>query len=77
MTQKVIKVGSSAAVTIPKSIREAMGVSVGDRVEIGFNKKTKQLTISPRGTEIDSEIIEWTDSFIERYREDLEALADK
>ena len=47
MTQKVLKVGSSAAVTIPKKSLEELGLKVGDRVAVEIDKKSKAVIIKP------------------------------
>jgi len=76
MTQKVLKVGSSAAVTIPKKSLEELGLKVGDRVAVEIDKKSKAVIIKPL-VKVDKELIDWTNKFIDRYRPALEALAKK
>jgi len=76
MTQKVLKVGSSAAVTIPKRSLEELGLKPGDRVTVEVDRKHKAVTIKPSYTP-DAEVIAWTRKFIKRYRSALEALAEK
>ena len=77
MTQKVLKVGSSAAVTIPKKSLEELGLKIGDRVSITVDKKSRNVLIEPAIKEVDKELLEWTKKFIKRYRPALEALAHK
>ncbi len=79
MTQKVLKVGSSAAVTIPKKSLEELGLKIGDRVSVEVDKKKRIVSIEPLGklSKEDSKIVKLTMSFIQRYRKDLEALARK
>lgn len=69
MTQKVIKIGSSMGVIIPKSELKKLNVTAGDEVEITVKKPTKTV-ISP-------ELHRWTEKFIEEYRPALDALAKK
>lgn len=45
MTQKVLKVGSSAAVTIPKRSLGELGLKIGDQVTVEIEKKTKSVHI--------------------------------
>ncbi|MSR71283.1 MAG: AbrB/MazE/SpoVT family DNA-binding domain-containing protein [Candidatus Taylorbacteria bacterium] len=68
MIQKVIKIGSSAGVTIPKRTMEELGIAIGDEVSI---------KISHVENKISSELIDWTDRFIKTYRKDLEKLAQE
>ena len=68
MTQKVIRIGSSAGVTIPKEKLEELGLKIGDRVEISVRPVSKP-------SQGDREVLQWTVHFIERYRTALEALA--
>ena len=77
MTQKVIKVGDSAAVIIPKKSLKELGLHFGDNVSVEVDKKHRRVSIEPAIKEIDKEILRWTKKFIERYRPALEALAKK
>lgn len=76
MTQKVLKVGSSAAVTIPKKSLEELGLKPGDAVIVGIDKKRRAVVIEP-AVKVDQELLDWTKRFIEKYRPALEALAKK
>lgn len=79
MAQKVLKVGKSAAVTIPKEILEEMRLKAGDEVIVEFDKKKRSMTIRPdeATSARQQKIAELTHNFIERYRKDLEELAKK
>ncbi len=74
MTQKVLRVGSSAAVTIPKQSLAELGLKVGDSVRVAVDTKQKIVTIHATPV-VDRELIDWTDQFIKRYRSALDALA--
>lgn len=76
MTQKVIKVGTSLAVTIPKKSIKDLGFKAGDSVNVEINSKQKTMLIKAENA-VKNEIVEWTDSFIKRYNKALKALADK
>ena len=76
MLQKILKVGSSAAVTIPKKALEELGLSVGDLVQVSVSAGTRKISIEPP-VMVDKELIEWTNEFIKKYRPALEALAKK
>lgn len=76
MTQKVLKVGSSAAVTIPKKSLEELGLKLGDPVSVEIDKKRRAFIIEP-AAKVDDELVRWTKRFIETYRPALEALAKK
>lgn len=79
MTQKVLRVGSSAAVTIPKDILREIGVRIGDSIALRFDKtkKTVVIELPERNTQEDQRIARLTLNFIKRYRKDLETLARK
>ncbi len=72
MQRKLIKVGTSAAVLIPKSVMDEQGVKIGDMVEIEMSEKTS----ASAKMKIDPKIIQWTDEFIKEYRPLLEKLAN-
>ncbi len=76
MTQKLLKVGSSAAVTIPKKSLKELGLKIGDEVRVNVNTSEKTVLIEPV-QKVSRELITWTDSFIKRYRPALRALARK
>lgn len=77
MTQKVLKVGSSAAVTIPKKSLEELGLRPGDRVSVKIDRKLQRVSIEPAVKGVNKELLDWTRKFIERYRPALEALAKR
>lgn len=78
MSQKVIKVGSSMAVTIPKETANELGITLGQKVRLEVDKKRLAFTyVTQRSARPRQELIEWTDRFIKRYRPMLEALAKK
>ena len=79
MTRKLLKVGSSAAVTIPKKSLKELGLKIGDAVEVDVNPRRKTVSIRPaiQPSHKDEKIARLTVDFIQRYRRDLEALAKK
>lgn len=79
MTQKVLKVGSSAAVIIPKKSLEELGMKVGDRIRVEVDRRRRTVLLRPEVnlTSADEKIARLTFNFIQRYRKDLEALARK
>lgn len=76
MTRKIIKIGDSAGVTIPKSIIEKLGLEIGEEVEVR-DEGEKVVLEKPQSNTVDKELLDWTDEFIGTHREALEALADK
>ena len=77
MTQKIIRVGTSNAVVLPKSELKRLGLKTGDLLSVGFNSKKKIFEIEPLTPEINTETLDWTRKFIKKYRPALEALAKK
>lgn len=77
MVQKVIKVGSSAAITLSKQVIKDLGLAVGDSVRTAIDRRRRRLYVEPAGVQASDETREWTQRFIERYRPALEALAKK
>ncbi len=75
MTQKVLKVGTSAAVTIPKESLKELGLKVGDSVRLEVDAKRRVVRIEPVMPQVNREFLEWTDAFIKQYRKALDALA--
>lgn len=79
MTQKLIKIGDSAGVTIPKKSLKDLGLEIGDDVEVTVDPRRKVVSIKPADelSPEDAKIAKLTLRFIDRYRKDLEALAQK
>ncbi len=79
MTQKLLRVGTSAAVTIPKKSLKELGLKIGDEITVRVDRDKKTVTIepitslSPQG----KRVAELTLNFIRRYRKDLKALSQK
>jgi len=71
MQRKLIKVGTSAAVLIPKSLMDEQGMKIGDMIDIDVSKKGKATVKSV----IDPKVTQWTDEFIEEYKPLLKKLA--
>ena len=67
MIQKIIRVGNSVAVVIPKKVLEEKRIKVGDSVNVSVN---------PIFT-VDREIHDLTQKLIKQYRPALEELASK
>lgn len=74
MTQKVIQVGTSAAVIIPKESLKELGMKVGDRVQVEIRAEDKTVMVRPLAV-VDQELVAWTKGFIQKYHHALEALA--
>ncbi|MDO8492315.1 MAG: AbrB/MazE/SpoVT family DNA-binding domain-containing protein [bacterium] len=85
MIQKVLKVGSSVAVTIPKNALLGLGIKAGDNVNLTVNEKTREVSFRPvvkrpkikNSDNHQEKIAALTLNFINRYRSDLESLAGK
>lgn len=84
MLQKIVQVGNSAAVIIPKSLLEEIGLDVGDRIVIKTVRKPLKVEIVPerkdllsRGSGITKSFARSVDQFIQKYRPALEELAKR
>lgn len=79
MTQKVLRVGTSAAVTIPKKSLAELGLKIGDTVTVDINHATRVVSIHPAKKDLDrrNKITKLTLNFINRYRDDIEKLASE
>ena len=77
MTQKVLKVGDSLAVTIPKKSAEEIGLKAGDLLDVKTSRRG--ITIKPKQalSKDDQKIAQLTLGFINRYRKDLERLSKR
>ena len=69
MVQKVIKIGTSAGVTIPKKQLNELGISVGDEVKITVEAVSKK--------DSQAGLMSEYDSFVAQYGQTLKNLAEK
>lgn len=67
MVQKVIKIGSSAGVTIPKKQLQDLGISIGDEIEISFKPAAAK----------HKKFAEELDRFMDIYDQDLKNLTKR
>jgi len=68
MTQKIIRIGSSAGITIPKKELKELGLGVGDEV-----KYTLEPVKGTKHTKLMSEY----NAFVKQYGQTLKNLADR
>ena len=71
MQRKLIRVGSSAAVLIPKALLDEQGWKIGDVIHIEASRQEADAS----RTQIDPAVIAWADKLIERYKPMLKKLA--
>jgi antitoxin component of MazEF toxin-antitoxin module len=71
--RKLIRVGSSAAVILPKEMLQAEQFEIGDMVQVVITKPSKTKSVAE--PVVDPKIIEWTNEFIEEYKPLLRKLA--
>lgn len=69
-TQKAIKVGTSAAVTIPAKEWKRMGLEFGDEIKVTFEPVSK---LKPETVEF----VALTQKLIKRHQKALKNLADR
>ena len=76
MKQKIIKVGNSAAIIIPKHVMMEKGLAVGDTVAFRLEDRAtdEQGYHSDRPT-LTPEFKEWLDQFMKDYKPILDDLA--
>lgn len=82
MFQKVIQVGNSAAITIPKDFLREIDGRIGNKVNVEIRPEKRQLILSwpskkTRGKIVDQEVYRVAKRLLERYRPAFEALAKK
>ena len=82
MAQKMVKIGNSIGVVVPKAVLERTGITIHDSVEIVDEGKGRLVLQKVRknagnGGAIDPKVVAWTDAFIEKNKELLERLKDK
>lgn len=77
MAQKIIKVGSSAGMIIPKALLQEIGAEIGDELDIVLKKNTLHIKPIRSKSSDKKKVAELTMNFINRYKADLDALKNK
>jgi antitoxin component of MazEF toxin-antitoxin module len=78
MIQKIIKVGDSLAVTIPKAFVRELNISAGNSVNLSVNESKRMFSYSiTKNNAKDTKVAEISLNFINRYKKDLESLKNK
>ena len=79
MIQKIIKVGNSAAITLPKEFMQEAGLKIGEEVSLETMAKTKMLFMKPKKQEktksLTPEFYAWLNSITEKYEDTIKELA--
>jgi antitoxin component of MazEF toxin-antitoxin module len=79
MAQKIIKIGSSIGITIPKELLREIGLKAGQTVKVRAEGSERLVVEKLERPSLDQtrETIGWATDYVEKYRKDFEALADK
>ncbi len=75
--RKAITIGSSVGVTIPKELLKKRNIVVGDELEVESTSSGILIKPRPKRGNRREKITKLTMDFVERYRDDLEALSDR
>jgi antitoxin component of MazEF toxin-antitoxin module len=79
MTQKIIKVGNSLAVTLPSGFVHDVGYKAGDVVIVEHNTLYKTLLVKPpvvkNSSHLTPEFVSWLDNFTKKNRTLLKQLS--
>ena len=77
MVRKILRVGTSAAVTISKKALSKVGLRIGQKVDVSYDALAHRILIEPvkKAPGVDPEIARLALSFMRRYRPALEELA--
>ena len=81
MTQKIIKVGNSFALTIPKSFIDSAGFKAGDELYVQQDLDNKLLLITIKDNanrlKLSPDLFTWLDKIEKKYHQAIKELAKK
>lgn len=81
MIQKVIQVGNSLALTIPKSFVDKTGFKAGDEIYVQQDPDSKSLIITTKyqakKMKLSPELFSWLNDMEEKYSDAIKELAQK
>ncbi len=75
MKQKIIKVGNSAAVLIPKHVMKEQSLNVGDEIDFKLEDRAVGESGYRAGRTLTPEFKQWLDQFMKEYKPILDDLA--
>ncbi|OGG01645.1 hypothetical protein A2W14_07145 [Candidatus Gottesmanbacteria bacterium RBG_16_37_8] len=79
MIQKIIKVGNSAALTLPKNFLIQSGLRVGEEMSVETNIKAKMVLAKPVNQKpkmsLTPEFFDWLDRISQKYENTIKELA--
>lgn len=79
MEMKVVQIGNSAGVVIPKQIRKDLGIRVGENVSL--NKMGKKIVINnpkkKNANKVDLKFVKMVDEFMNEHEDALQELAKR
>ena len=81
MIQKIIRVGNSAAITIPKEFVKEAGFKIGDEMVVETNAQSKMILAKPRHASgrmsLSPEFFTWLNDVSIKYEDTIKELARK
>jgi antitoxin component of MazEF toxin-antitoxin module len=82
MTQTAVKIGNSVGMIIPVDYREAMGISLGTKLDTEMSPDGKTMLVSRVGqaarvSKVTPEFLGWLEGFNQEYGPALKKLAEK
>lgn len=79
MSQKVITIGSSIGIVLPKPLVDELGFVPGQEVTLVAESPDRVVIERKRknGPGKSADLVKWAAAYVEKYRSDFEALADK
>ncbi len=77
ITRKIIQIGSSAGIIFPKTLLDAKNLNIGDTLTVRETSSGILIELPDDGSQRTKKITELALNFVDRYRDDLQALADK
>ncbi|KKS97527.1 MAG: hypothetical protein UV73_C0008G0047 [Candidatus Gottesmanbacteria bacterium GW2011_GWA2_43_14] len=79
MIQKIIRVGNSAALTLPKEFLEEAGLKIGDEMMVETNHRAKAVYAKPSADSskmnLTPEFYNWLDRIGQKYEKTIKKLA--
>ena len=79
MIQKIIRVGNSAALTLPKGFLDEAGLQVGDEMMVETNHQAKAVYAKPVSDRaklnLTPEFYNWLDTISQKYEKTIKELA--
>lgn len=78
MSKKVIQIGTSLGITVPRDLLKRLGLKKGSYVDVGYNRRRESIEITPVQEKQENDgIINEVSAIVDKYADELKRIEDE